>query len=102
MLRGGFTNPITKLPELTCDIGMCKLSRPCASYEWKLTFRFDFNNPARSYDPYQYVSLSSFAIDNLVDGTCDLHIQDLGMPSDQPTIFGSMFLQNFIAYFEND
>jgi len=48
------------------------------------------------------VPLSSFAVDNEETGECDLYVFNLGAPNDQPIILGTMFFQNFVAYFEND
>ena len=101
LIRAGYVNPFTNLPDLTCDVSTCRFSRSCENYDWDLAFRFYFKNTAGSQS-FADVPLSSFAIDNLEEGTCDLHIQNLGLPSDQSTILGSMFLQNFVAYFEND
>ena len=102
LLRAGFTSPYTDLPDFTCDSDKCILQRSCENYDWSLAFKFTLTNPYDTYGKFTAVSLASFAVDNLEDGTCNLYIQNLGYPSDQPVIFGSLFLQNFVAYFEND
>jgi hypothetical protein len=46
--------------------------------------------------------MSAFRFNNEVDGTCEVYIQNLGTDMDSPVVLGSMFLSQYIAYFEND
>lgn len=102
MLRGGFTDPDTGSSDLTCDEYKCVLGRSCDNYDWKYAFEVLLSTPNSVGDSaYTYITLNSLAVDNTTDGTCNLFLQNLGQPSDQPVIFGSFILQNFNMYFNN-
>jgi hypothetical protein len=74
LVRAGFTSPYTDLPDFTCDSDKCILQRACENYDWDLAFKFSLTNPFEHNGDYTYVSLASFAVDNVEDVTCNLYI----------------------------
>lgn len=75
MLRAGFINPFTNEPDISCDNSapaVCRLQRACSNYDWQ--FAFSFTMSEKEYGAKIFVPLSAFAIDNLVDDTCDLYV----------------------------
>jgi hypothetical protein len=76
--------------------------QPCNSFPWELAFRFDFKNEEGFNNFFINIPLASFAVDNHTDDTCTLYVQNLGTDDDEPIVLGTMFMQNFIAYYEND
>jgi hypothetical protein len=108
MARANFTNQFTNGPSLQCNTKpvngqqMCSLELPCSQYSWNLVFNLQLVADDANLLTQTYVPLSSFAVDNEETGECDLYVFNLGAPNDQPIILGTMFFQNFVAYFEND
>jgi hypothetical protein len=94
--------------DLTCSTdvdGICSLSKSCTDLSYADLWNYFFKVQWELDGTYTTVNIGSFAIDNTVDGTCDLYLELL-RPDDSFTdekkhiVFGSMWLQNFVAFFE--
>ena len=87
----------------SCDQGnggYCTIDGECSS--WKgfqdaTAFLIYFEGQPN----YIIVTLSNFAVDT-EDGKCNIYVQNLGTPPDSNVILGSMFMQQFVAYYETD
>lgn len=87
-----------------CDSGLgghCTLNAPCSSYVGftdALAFQIKFEES----ENYLIVPLAAFAFDNTTDSTCTVYIQNLNTTIGTPVVLGTMFLSQYVAYFEND
>jgi hypothetical protein len=61
--------------------GICSLSKPCTDASYTDLWSYFIKVQWYFSGPYTTVNIGSFAIDNTVDGTCDLYLELL-MPTD--------------------